>query len=153
MIPGKTDEVTRLLQELREVDASKATTTAATSLRTSRTSVSDNDPVTIGQLKAILQETLLKPPPVNLPRPSYASVACQPTAGPTGNVQIIPERRTRELLIRNRNPPKDLARHSTIEVVTTVNTVIGTNDIVVTCRLPSSDVILTFQDVIPKTAL
>ena len=66
VIPGKTDEVTRLLQELREVDASKATTTAATSLRTSRTSVSDNDPVTIGQLKAILQETLLKPPPVNL---------------------------------------------------------------------------------------
>ena len=65
MIPGKTDEVTRLLQELREVDASTATTTAATSLRTSRTLVSDNDPVTISQLKAILQETLLKPLPVN----------------------------------------------------------------------------------------
>ena len=153
VIPGKTDEVTRLLQELREVDASTATTTAATSLRTSRTSVSDNDPVTIGQLKAILQETLLKPPPVNPQRPSYASVARQPTAGPTGNVQIIPERRTRELLIRNGNPPEDLARRSAVEVVAAVNTAIGTNDAVATRRLPSGDVILTFQDVIPKTAL
>jgi hypothetical protein len=154
VIPGKTDEVTRLLQELREADASTATTTtAATSLRTSRTSVSDNDPVTIGQLKAILQETLLKPPPVNPQRPSYASVARQPTTGPTGNVQIIPERRTRELLIRNGNPPEDLARRSAVEVVAAVNTAIGTNDAVATRRLPSGDVILTFQDVIPKTAL
>jgi hypothetical protein len=132
---------------------STATTIVATSLRTSRTSVSDNDLVTIGQLKAILQETLLKPSPVNPQRPSYTSVARQPTTGPTGNVQIIPERRTRELLIRNRNPPEDLARHSAVEVVAAVNTVIGTNDAVATRRLPSGDVILTFQDTIPKTTL
>jgi hypothetical protein len=81
------------------------------------------------------------------------SVARQPTASPTRNVQIILERRTRELLIRNRNPPKDLTRRSAIEVVTAVNTTIGTNDTVVTCRLPSSNIILTFQDVIPKTTL
>jgi hypothetical protein len=81
------------------------------------------------------------------------SVARQPTAGPTRNVQIIPERRTRELLIRNRNPPEDLARRSAVEVVAAVNTAIGTNDTVATRWLPSGDVILTFQDVIPKTAL
>jgi hypothetical protein len=132
---------------------STVTTTAATSLRTSRTLVSDNDPVTISQLKAILQETLLKPLPVNLLRLLYVLVARQPTASPTRNVQIILERRTRELLICNRNPPKDLARHSTIEVVTVVNTIISTNNTVVTRRLPSSDIILTFQDIIPKTTL
>ena len=81
------------------------------------------------------------------------SVARQPTASLTRNVQIIPEHCTRELLIRNRNLPEDLARRSAIEVVATVNTTIGTNDVVTTCRLPSSDVILTFQDTIPKTAL
>ena len=132
---------------------STATTIVVTSLQTSRTSVSDNDPVTISQLKAILQETLLKPSPANPQRPSYASVARQPTASPTRNVQIIPERRTREPLIRNRNLPEDLARRSAVEVVAAVNTVIGTNDAVATRRLPSSDVILTFQDTIPKTAL
>jgi hypothetical protein len=90
---------------------------------------------------------------VNLPRPSYVSVACQPTAGPTRNIQIILERRTRELLICNRNPPEDLTRYSAIEVVAVVNTTISTNDMVVTRRLPSGDVILTFQDIIPKTTL
>ena len=153
VILGKTDKVTRLLQELRKVNASTATTTAATSLWTSRTSVSDNDPVTISQLKAILQETLLKPLPVNPQQPSYASVARQPTASPTRNVQIIPEHCTRELLICNGNPPEDLVRCSAVEVVAAVNTAIGTNDTVATRQLPSGDVILTFQDVIPKTAL
>jgi hypothetical protein len=81
------------------------------------------------------------------------SVARQPTTSPTRNVQIILEHYTRELLICNGNPPEDLARYSAIEVVTVVNTTIGTNDTVVTRRLPSSNIILTFQDIIPKTAL
>jgi hypothetical protein len=81
------------------------------------------------------------------------SVTRQPTAGPTRNVQIILERCTRELLICNGNPPEDLARHSAIEVVAVVNTTISTNNTVVTRRLPSGNVILTFQDIIPKTAL
>ena len=38
-------------------------------------------------------------------------------------------------------------------MVAAVNTAIGTNDAVATRRLPSGDVILTFQDTIPKTAL
>ena len=75
-----------------------------------------------------------------------------PTA-PTGNFQIIPERRTRELRICNKKPTEDLARRSAIEVVAAINTAIGTNDTVVTRRLPSSNVILTFQDSIPKVAL
>ena len=149
VIPGKTDEVSRLLCELREADAS-TTTTTATSPRTSRTSISDDDPVTVGQLKAILQEAFQKPTPANPQRPSYASVARQPTTGPTRNVQIVLERRTRELLIRNVNPPEDLARRSAVEVVAAVNSAIGTNDAVATRRLPSGDVILTFQDVIPR---
>lgn len=154
VIPGKEDEVLRLLRELREFDASQSTTTStATSQQTSRTSFSDNDPVTIGQLKAILQETLQKPVVAIPQRPSYASVARQHTAAPTGNVQLIPERRTRELRIRNENPSDDLARRSAIEVVAAVNTAIGTNDAVTTRRLPSGDVILTFQESIPLVAL
>ena len=57
VIPGKKDEVTRLVRDLRAADATAAATSAATSPRTSRTSFSDDDPVTIGQLKTILQET------------------------------------------------------------------------------------------------
>ena len=144
--------MSRLLRELREFAAS-TTMSAAASSRTSRTSFSDDDPVTIGQLKAILQETFQQPAAATPQRPSYASVARQHTAALTGNVQIIPERRTRELLIHNKKPAEDLARHSAVEVVTTVNTTIGTNDTVATRRLPSSDVVLTFRDSIPKVAL
>jgi hypothetical protein len=54
VIPSKEDEVSRLIRELRVIVATAATTTAATSPRTSRTSFSDDDPVTIGQLKTIL---------------------------------------------------------------------------------------------------
>jgi hypothetical protein len=152
VIPGKKDEVSRLVRDLRDA-AAAAATSAATSLRTSRTSFSDDDPVTIGQLKTILQETLQKPVQAIPQRPSYASVARQPPTAPTGNFQIIPERRTRELRIRNEKPTEDLARRSAVEVVAAVNTAIGTNDAVATRRLPSGDVILTFRDSIPKVAL
>jgi hypothetical protein len=81
------------------------------------------------------------------------SVVCQPTTAPTRNFQIIPECQTRELQIHNENPTEDLAHHSTVKVVATVNTTIGTNDTVATCQLPSSDVILTFQELIPLIVL
>jgi hypothetical protein len=55
VIPGKKDKVLCLLSELREVDTSTiAVTTIVISLRTSRTSVSDDNPVTISQLRTIL---------------------------------------------------------------------------------------------------
>ena len=154
VIPGKEDEVSRLLRDLR--DAVATTTTTTTSSRTSRTSFSDDDPVTIGQLKSILQETLQRPVAATLQtlqRPSYASVARQHVAAPTGDFQIIPERRTRELRIRAEKQSEDLSRRSAVEVVSAANTAIGSSDVVATRRLPSGDIILTFQDKIPKTAL
>ena len=153
VIPGKEDEVSRLIRELRVIVATAATTTAATSPRTSRTSFSDDDPVTIGQLKTILQETLQKPAAATLQRPSYASVARQHVTTPAGNFQIIPERRTRELRIRAENQIEDLTRRSAVEVVAAINTAMGTGDVVATRRLPSGDTILTFQDAIPQAAL
>ena len=57
VIPGKKDEVSCLVRDLRDAAAAVATS-AVMSLQTSRTSFSDDDPVTIGQLKTILQETL-----------------------------------------------------------------------------------------------
>jgi hypothetical protein len=58
MIPGKKDKVSRLLYKLYEFDVSILIiiTTSSTA-----TSLSDDDLVTISQLKAILQETFLKP--------------------------------------------------------------------------------------------
>jgi hypothetical protein len=153
VIPGKEDEVSRLLRELRVIVATETTTSAATSLQTSRTSFSDDDPVTIGQLKTILRETLQKPAVATLQRPSYASVARQQVAAPIGNFQVIPERRTRELRIRAENQTEDLARRSAVEVVTAANTALGTSDVVATRRLPSGDIILTFQETIPQAAL
>jgi hypothetical protein len=150
VIPGKVDEVTRLL---RDLVAAAATTGTATSPRTPGTSISDDDPVTIGQLKTILQEALQKPTTTTPQRPSYASVARQHVTAPSGNYQIIPERRTRELRIRAENQTEDLARRSAVEVVTAANTAMGTSEVVATRRLPSGDTVLTFKDTIPKAAL
>jgi hypothetical protein len=50
--------VSRLLYELREFDVLTSTITTTSS---TVTSLSDDDLVTISQLKAILQETFLKP--------------------------------------------------------------------------------------------
>jgi hypothetical protein len=96
VIPGKKDKVSCLVHKLYNTTAATVTSTVM-SPQISRTSFSDNNPVTISQLKAILQETLQKPVVVTPQRPSYVSVARQPATGPTGNVQIIPEHCTREL--------------------------------------------------------
>jgi hypothetical protein len=74
VIPGKKDKVSRLVRDLRDA-AAAAATSAAISLRTSRTSFSDDNPITISQLKTILQETLQKPVQAIPQRPSYASIA------------------------------------------------------------------------------
>jgi hypothetical protein len=152
VIPGKVDEVTRLLRDL-VAEAASAASSTATSLRTPGTPISDDDPVTIGQLKVILQEALQKPVPASPLRPSYASVARQHVTAPSGNYQVIPERRTRELRIRAENQTEDLARRSAVEVVTAANTAIGSSEVVATRRLPSGDTVLTFKDSIPKAAL
>jgi hypothetical protein len=151
VIPGKADEVTRLLRDL--VTAAAATACTATSPRTPKTPISDNKPVTIGQLKAILQETLQKPVAATPQRPSYASVARQHVTAPSGNYQVIPERRTRELRIRAEGQTEDLARRSAVEVVAATNTAIGSSEVVATRRLPSGDIVLTFKDNIPKAVL
>ena len=151
VIPGKADEVTRLLRDL--VTAAAATACTATSPRTPKTPISDDEPVTIGQLKAILQETLQKPVAATPQRPSYASVARQHVTAPSGNYQVIPERRTRELRIRAEGQTEDLARRSAVEVVAATNTAIGSSEVVATRRLPSGDVVLTFKDNIPKAVL
>ena len=66
---------------------------------------------------------------------------------------MIPERRIRELRIRAENQAEDLARQSAIEVIAAVNTAISTGEAVATSRLPSGDIVLTFQDSIPQVAL
>jgi hypothetical protein len=60
VIPGKKDKVSYLVYNLHDTIAAAVTSTVM-SLQTSRTSFSDNNPITIGQLKTILQETLQKP--------------------------------------------------------------------------------------------
>jgi len=150
VIPGKEDEVTRLLRDLTAIITTSGTTSA---LQTPRTPNSDDEPVTIGQLKAILQETLQRPAVANPQRPSYASVARQHVTTPAVTYQAIPERRTRELRIRAENQAQDLARRSAIEVVAAANIALSTSEVVATRRLPSGDIILTFQDSIPQTAL
>ena len=79
-------------------------------------------------------------------RPSYTAIAHQGTPPPLGPVQVIPERRTREVCIRAEGQAADLALRTLVEVVQAANTVLGTSEVVATCRLPSRDTILIFRD-------
>ena len=65
---------------------------------------------------------------------------------PLGPVQVIPERRTREVRIRVEGQAADLVLQTLVEVVQAANTVLSTSEVVVTCRLPSRDIILIFRD-------
>jgi hypothetical protein len=60
---------------------------------------------------------------------------------------VVPERRTREVVIKALGQSEDLARRTSVEVVQATNTAIGGGSKVVAARrLPSGDTILTFAD-------
>jgi hypothetical protein len=57
---------------------------------------------------------------------------------------VVPERRTREVVIKAPGQAEDLVRRSSVEVVQATNTAIGGSKVVAARRLPSGDTILTF---------
>jgi hypothetical protein len=57
---------------------------------------------------------------------------------------VVPERRTREVVIKALGQSEDLARRTSVEVVQAANTAIGGSKVVAARRLPSGDTILTF---------
>ena len=58
---------------------------------------------------------------------------------------VIPERRTREIMIQAREQSADLAKRTPAQVVEAANKAIGGNSIVAARRLQSGNTVLTFQ--------
>jgi hypothetical protein len=58
---------------------------------------------------------------------------------------VVPERRTREVIIKAPGQGEDLAQRSSIQVVEAANRAIGGSSVVAARRLPSGDTILTFE--------
>jgi hypothetical protein len=58
---------------------------------------------------------------------------------------VVPERRTREVIIKAPGQSEDLAQRSSVQVVEATNRAIGGNSVVAARRLPSGDTILTFE--------
>ena len=67
-----------------------------------------------------------------------------PLLNTLGLVQIILEYCIREVCICTVGQAVDLAQYSPTEVIKAANTVLGSSEVVVIYRLPSSDTILTF---------
>jgi hypothetical protein len=58
---------------------------------------------------------------------------------------VVPERRTREVIIKALGQGEDLAQRSSIQVVDAANRAIGGSSVVAARRLPSGDIILSFE--------
>ena len=58
---------------------------------------------------------------------------------------VVPERRTREVVIKAPGQSEDLAQRSSTQVVEVVNRAIRGSDVIAARRLPSGDTILTFE--------
>jgi hypothetical protein len=58
---------------------------------------------------------------------------------------VVPERRTREVIIKAPGAGEDLAQRSSIQVVDAANRAIGGSSVVAARRLPSGDIILSFE--------
>ena len=58
---------------------------------------------------------------------------------------VVPERRTREVVVKAPGQTEDLAQRSLIEVIQATNKAIRGNKALVARRLPSGDIILTFE--------
>ena len=122
---------------------------------------SDDEPVTVGQLKAILQDTLRQQQrnqqgtyaaaAARLPYTAAASTHAAPH--PNNGLQVVPERRTREVTIKATGQKVDLAKRSAVEVVQAANTALGGNAVVAARRLQSGDTVLTFRGNIPEAAV
>lgn len=100
----------------------------------------------VEEIKATLQG-LPKATPADGATKTYAQAASATrhrteTRTPT---MIIPARREREVVVRARDLPAELARRTPQETVKAVNTQLGREEAVASRRLPSGDVVLTFS--------
>jgi hypothetical protein len=107
--------------------------------------LTDEDPVTIKQLRAILKETLLLTAATAATR-SYAAVASKGTT--SESYQVIPERRTREIRVHAPNQAPELAQRNATQVVDAIKAATGSRAVEAR-QLPSGDTIVTFQKAIP----
>jgi hypothetical protein len=150
VIPGKEVE---FIEKLREVLATRRRDASATQASTD---------VELKNLRGTV-EALAKTIEIALPRlqgnqtnnnnnkQSWASVAAGGTQSGSERAAhapkvVIPERRTREVVIRAPGQNDDLAKRTPVQVVEAVNKAIGTDSVVAARRMPSGDTILTFND-------
>jgi hypothetical protein len=146
VIPGKRDEfATTLLGVLDRLDLQPTHSDASSE------TLRDEIHELRGSIDA-LSKALPRAQPGNK---TWAEVAA--TGGHTGGYRgrggtinetpriVVPERRTREVIIKAPGQSEDLARRSSVEVVEATNRAMGGSDVVAARRLPSGDTILTFE--------
>jgi hypothetical protein len=139
VIPGKRDEfAATLLGVLDRLDLQPIHSDAS----------SETLREEIQELRGSIDE-LSKALPTAQPRnKTWAEVATGGGRRGSGGVEApkiaVPERQTREVVIKAPGQAEDLARRFSVEVVQATNTAIGGSAVVAARRLPSGDTILTF---------
>ena len=130
------------MAKLREVLATRQNASGAS------TAVELNNlRTTVEALAKTVKEAL--PGPENTTKRTWAAVAAKGVRGTSEGAaytpkMVIPERRTREIMIQAREQSADLAKRTPAQVVEAANKAIGGNSIVVAKRLQSSNTVLIF---------
>jgi hypothetical protein len=139
VIPGKRDEfAATLLGVLERLDLQPIHSDASSE------TLRDE----IQELRSSIDELSKALPRAQSRNKTWAEVAAGGRRG-GGGVEapriVVPERRTREVIIKAQDQSEDLARRSPIQVVEAANKAIGGSDVIAARRLPSGDTILTFE--------
>jgi hypothetical protein len=140
VIPGKEEGFVKRLREVLATRQNTSETSTVVELNNLRT--------TVEALAKTVKEAL--PGPENTSKRTWATVAAKGLRGTSEGAayapkMVIPERRTREIVIQAREQSADLAKRTPAQVVEAVNRAMGGNSAVAARRLPSGDTVLTFQ--------
>ena len=139
VIPGKRDEfAVTLLGVLDQLDLQPKSDASSETLREE-----------IQELRGSIDELSKALPRARPGNKTWAEVAAAGGRGSSGVAEapriVVPERRTREVIVKAPGQGEDLARRSSVEVVEAANKAIGGSSVVAARRLPSGDTILTFE--------
>jgi hypothetical protein len=138
VIPGKEEGFIVMLREVLATRQNTLGASTATELNNLRT--------TIEALAKTVKEAL--PGPGNTPKKTWAAVAKGVRGTSEGAVYapkvVIPERRTREIVVQAPGQSEDLAKRTPAQVVEAVNKALGGDSAVAARRMQSGDTVLTF---------
>ena len=114
----------------------------------------NQEAITITNLQQVVTEAVkaaVKAREATPPARTWADVATGAQVGAPGSAlglpqKVVPQRANREILIRGRDLPADLAKRTPAEITQAVNQASAQQGAIAARKMPSGDTVVTFRD-------